>query len=571
MFHVINLASENHYCLLSLKELQAYVIENPVTQLVIFRKCSFTSCAVSGASTILVYGLAWKRNSSVSLRAADLIDIKSSDIDDVTGQFVIVYWNRNTSKLTIKTDYFGTRSLYYYRKGSSLIVAQESLILRAVISEKLTIDKNAFAVSLTSYFPLPTPCIPTVVSNIRRVCGNCTLEFDGLHVKERNTITNIESDVLNAIELYEGHDSQALLEGVRESFFDDITRISAMGLESSLDLSGGLDSGVLLGILKSTGHLPHSLNSLVCSGSLDIERFNLEQWRSFVSTEINMIELKPQADDLIYELRYGGHLDVSTAGIIHINELVKANSSNNAALRLVGFGPDEFMTHPINSLALEVLVSRHFLTMGRRAIGQKIREYTITKLPQFIVKFLYNKTTPDWVSETARRDIVTHKVALDSYLRDIYNLGSVGNRIYKLHFYQYFSLQLPLNDQMSLRNGIFCYYPYLNEKTLAISHALAQRCHLSNNCDMKYQFRNIMKDVLPGYLQQHSAKNEDFAAFNRLVQRDFIRNSAARTPFMLMEHGFINKNLFEKNLNSKNIPVSALSRIYSHEAFLHAL
>ena len=392
-----------------------------------------------------------------------------------------------------------------------------------------------------------------------------------MHVTESNTIPTIKSDVLNAIELYAGYDSQALLEGVRESIFDDITRVSATGLESSLDLSGGLDSGVLLGVLKSKGHLPHSLNSLVCSGSLDIERSNLEQWRSFVPTELNMIELMPEADDLVYELNSGGHLDVSTVGIIHINELVKANSSNNPGLRFIGFGPDEFMTHPIRSVTSEVLFDGRFLAMGRRAIGQKIREYSVTKLPEFIVKCLYSKTTPGWVSESARRDIVTHKVAFASYLRNIYSLGAVGNRIYKLHFYQYFSLQLPLNDQISLRNEIFCYYPYLNEHTLALSHALAQRGHLSNNRDMKYQFRNIMKDVLPGYLQQHSARNEDFAAFNRLVQRDFIRNSAARTPVTLMEHGLINKILFEKNLSSKNIPVSALFRIYSHEAFLKAL
>lgn len=568
MFHVINLGSENHYCLLSLEELQAYVTDNSVTQLVIFRENSFTSFAFSDTSTILVYGMAWRRGSSVSLRAADLIGIEFSDIDDVNGQFVIVNWNRKTSKLTIKTDYFGTRSLYYYKKGRSFIVAQESLVLRAVVSEKLTIDNKAFAVSLANYFPLPLPCIPTVVSNIRRVCGNCTLEFDGFHVTERNTISSIESDVLSAIELYEGHDSQALLKGIRESIFDDIALIGAKGLESSLDLSGGLDSGVLLGILKSTGNLPNSLNSLVCSGSLDIERSNLERWRSFIPAEINMIELNPQADELMYELRSGRHLDVSTAGIIHINELVKAN---NGGLRLVGFGPDEFMTHPIKTIASEVLLNRQFLTMGRRAFGQTIRKCVITQLPDFLIKFLYNKSIPDWISDTARRDIVSHKVELASYLRNIYNLGSVGNRIYKLNFYQYFSLQLPLNDQISIRNGVFCYYPYLNEKTLAFSHALAQRGHLSNNRDMKYQFRNIMKDVLPGYLKQHSAKNEDFAAFNRLVQQDLIRNTIARTPLTLMEHGFINKNLFEKRLNSKNIPVSALFKIYSHEEFLHAL
>ena len=545
---------------------------NPIAQLAIFRHTDFISHAGDENAFYLLYGMLWRTHSNQLLSATDLVNEPAFFEQGLDGQYTILKWNKATAKLTVQTDYLGTRSLYYYNHEENFILAQEASVLRSLLPERTPVNRSAFIASLASVQPVPSTALPTLLNNVYRVGGNCTLEFSQNKLNQLRTNVDVRLDVTSHIESQAQTNSQNLLEQLRETIHQVIARVCHTEQACSVDLSGGLDSGVLLGTLLALNNPPQSINSLVSQGFLDIEKGNIEQWKSLVSTGINMIEMLPVSSSIIEGIEQHQFLDVPGAGIHHINELVQAAASSTTKVRLIGFGPDEFMTNPLHTVNLGLL-TKGILQREQRPHfkSQVYRLISHSTLPKSIKGVLTRQTVSPWYSDSTKRRIVEQKMSMYDYQKSINYLSPTGNRQFKIEFYQNRTLQLALNDEYSIKEGIFCYYPFLDSRILSITHALAVRRTLSNATDSKHAFRSLMANLLPEYLKSHTAQNENFTQFNNELSQHFLSNRHNQQKLQLVEQGYVDKNTFEKHLSNKMIPSKQLAMLYMHEDFLRTL
>ena len=374
------------------------------------------------------------------------------------------------------------------------------------------------------------------------------------------------STIRLAVEELNGQIDETVFLKIKESVISSLRRIDQEKIKPSLDLSGGLDSGVLLGVSQSNGIPFYAVNSLISPGVLDIELSNIKRWIEVLPHGVNQIEILPTSEEFGSIILDANFVNVESVGILHIDKLAQAASAANSNLRIIGYGPDEFMTHPVSIKLVKLLTTEILNPRHRKQLKNQLYRFLChLPLPRFLLSPLVNKTIPIWYSDWVRETLVQSKLDIYRYQRNIDYQSELGNRQYKTEFYQSRNLQLPLNDELSLKYGVSCYFPYLDENFVQLSHSLAVRRCLSRGQDIKFGFRQLMNDVLPETMQG-DPQNEDFSNFNQLLFEQLANTNEEYLE--LYKQGFIDKKRFKDCAVENKIPANALARLHFHEKFL---
>lgn len=169
-------------------------------------------------------------------------------LNEVNGEFALVFWDERAGILRGARDRIGLAPFYYYRDEKRLICATEARAILALPAVRRAIDPLALADSLFSGASLGAR---THFAGIRALAPGHTLTF-GAGALRTAPYWELKFD-------YEHGRTDAAVAAELTELLEDAVRVRAQG-ESAIggQLSGGLDSSVVLGLAARQGYAPRA-------------------------------------------------------------------------------------------------------------------------------------------------------------------------------------------------------------------------------------------------------------------------------------------------------------------------
>ncbi|NOU46938.1 MAG: hypothetical protein HOO86_07750 [Bacteroidales bacterium] len=184
------------------------------------------------------------------------------------GEFVVVLYNKQSSKILIFNDIFGRLPVYYAVQNKTFVISREISFVKAMISN---LEYDRFAIASTLLFGY-VPGYKTLWKGIYRLPYNSVVLFDieenKFTIDEGERIT-IQNDGDNCGKNPEEKLFELLVKGT-------INRINCLS-KPSLALSGGLDSRLIAGILVNNKLKANYLTYNEKGGSADADLIAVDQ------------------------------------------------------------------------------------------------------------------------------------------------------------------------------------------------------------------------------------------------------------------------------------------------------
>jgi asparagine synthase (glutamine-hydrolysing) len=162
----------------------------------------------------------------------------------LNGIFGLAIWDRRTEQLLVARDRMGVKLVYYAEKNGALVFGSEIRPVLVGLRESPAMDPVALNLFLRYRY---TPSPLTVFQGIRKLApGTCIIVKDGhAAVSRYDLFTPQPFDPMPSLEEAEEELLSLYRQAVKRQLISDVP----LGLL----LSGGLDSGLLLGLMKENG------------------------------------------------------------------------------------------------------------------------------------------------------------------------------------------------------------------------------------------------------------------------------------------------------------------------------
>src|SRR5271156_3910961 len=165
-------------------------------------------------------------------------------LNRLNGMFGLAIWDARQKRLVLARDAFGIKLLYYRIAGGSLYFGSELRAIRATMPDKAEIDPNSLNLFLRYRFP-PSPF--TILKDVHKLApGTKLVAQDGSYTVSR-WYQSAPAPFAPAKSAGEAREELLSLyqQAVRRQLISDVP--------VGLLLSGGIDSGLLLGLMNLNG------------------------------------------------------------------------------------------------------------------------------------------------------------------------------------------------------------------------------------------------------------------------------------------------------------------------------
>lgn len=274
----------------------------------------------------------------------------------LNGCFALALWDGRKRRLLLARDRLGIRPLYYALAGASIVFASEvkSILLHPDVSREID-----FA-SLDQYLSLRyVPGDSTMFKGIKRLPPASTLSFDDGKVEiSRFWRLAFSGERRRSEEDYVDEFSELLEDSVRLRLMSDVPL--------GMFLSGGVDSGAILGLMSGLNTAPVRTFSIGFGDEVDelsdartiSRRFRTDHQEKLIESE---------AYDLLPEIAW--HLDEPIGDAIVIPTFLLCRmAAGSVKVVLTGEGADEIMGGYVHQIYM------HLGERYRRAVPSTIRD-----------------------------------------------------------------------------------------------------------------------------------------------------------------------------------------------------
>jgi asparagine synthase (glutamine-hydrolysing) len=253
-------------------------------------------------------------------------------LNHLNGMFGVAIWDVRKKKLIVARDPFGIKLIYYRVAGGELYFGSEIRAVQASMDEQTDIDANAFNLFLRYRF---TPSPHTVFEGIRKIAPGSMLICENGTCSERHwyqykptpfdPIKNDEEAVEELLAIYR--------RAIKRHLLSDVP--------VGLLLSGGLDSGMLLALMREAGNEWQTYTVGYGSSFQDDELEEAAATASFFHAR----HVKVHLDQQIYEKAFPAIVasleePVASSSIVPMY-LVCERARQDVKVALIGQGPDE--------------------------------------------------------------------------------------------------------------------------------------------------------------------------------------------------------------------------------------
>ena len=161
-----------------------------------------------------------------------------------SGHFAVALWNRTNRELSILRDPLETKPLYYWHSGSVIVFASELKGILAHPAVERRIDQRGLSLCLTfGYVPAPR----SMFEDVQKVFPGETVTVD-----ERARLTSQSCWTMPGVEPSPAELS-LLASDARERTLESCAKHVGDAKRVGVFLSGGVDSTILVGVLKLLG------------------------------------------------------------------------------------------------------------------------------------------------------------------------------------------------------------------------------------------------------------------------------------------------------------------------------
>jgi asparagine synthase (glutamine-hydrolysing) len=253
-------------------------------------------------------------------------------LNRLNGMFAIAIWDTRKKRLVLARDPFGIKLLYYRINGGSIHFGSEMRALRTVMPDKADIDPVSLNLFLRYRF---TPSPYTILKEIRKLAPGTKLtaengsyeisryyEFRPVPFAPTKSLEEAEEELL---ELYEA--------AIRRQLISDVP--------VGLLLSGGIDSGLLLGLMNLSGRSWPTFTVGYGSEYPDDELADgAETARVLGSKHTSVRITKSIFDEALPKIVSALEEPIATSSIVPMY-FVCERARQDVTVALVGQGPDE--------------------------------------------------------------------------------------------------------------------------------------------------------------------------------------------------------------------------------------
>lgn len=254
-------------------------------------------------------------------------------VSHLQGMFAFAIWDKKRNELFIARDRLGIKPLYYYASPNLFAFGSE---LRAILATGL-IQRRIDSKGLWGY--LVYQCLPgdrTLVQDVQMLSpGSWMVVNSKGEVIQHRYWTLLGSASADAKEVGKDDGKKRTGELLRES----VAYHLASDVPIGVFLSGGVDSSVIVGLMREMGQTPHTF-TIVCPGIYDESQFSRIISRQY-QTEHNEI-LITEKDVLGLVCKALDSMDQPTGDGINTFVVSQSVSSSGLKVALSGLGGDEF-------------------------------------------------------------------------------------------------------------------------------------------------------------------------------------------------------------------------------------
>jgi asparagine synthase (glutamine-hydrolysing) len=327
-----------------------------------------TECAVLGATRLAIRGLTEQSNQPIADQESGVIAVCNGEIDNhrelrrwlaergrpvrqetdiavipgiylelgeafvsrLVGAFAIAVWDPRNQRLTLVRDRAGERPLFYTRNKNEVIFATEIAALVANGRLPVNLDREALRKYL-QFGIFPSPCTP--FGEIRKVAPGELIQFD---------VDRVCQKFYWRWEIARTGKRPSSLDMFDQTFRTAIGRQTDVDVEFGVFLSGGIDSSLISGVVRSLyPKRPFTAYTL----RFEEQSFDEGHFAAAVAKQLKMklvtVQVKPDdvRDGLKSLIRMVGEPLADPAWIP--TTLLAQRASQESKMALVGEGADE--------------------------------------------------------------------------------------------------------------------------------------------------------------------------------------------------------------------------------------
>ncbi len=262
----------------------------------------------------------------------------------LNGMFGLAVWDERQRMLLLARDRFGIKPLYYALSRGSCLFGSEMRAVAHGIGAPLTVDRTGLRLFLQMRY---TPSPLTMVSGISKLAAGTCLVARGGRVELSRWSRSRPEPLRPVPSIQEAREQLAFLYGraVRRQLVSDVP----LGIL----LSGGVDSGLLLALMKSDKRTWPSY-TVGFAGSFAKDEVDLAAATAaafgsqHASVRITEDEFAQSLNDVVYHLEE----PVTASSVVPMYHLCKL-ARQNVKVAFMGQGPDEIFAGYARHLGIQ--------------------------------------------------------------------------------------------------------------------------------------------------------------------------------------------------------------------------
>ena len=470
------------------------------------------------------------------------------------GMWSFAIWDPKKNCLVISRDRFGEKPIFFSRNNQELYFGSEVKYIQNLLNLNYSINENLIKKNL--------------VFGYKSIHKNNETYFNNIYSLESSSFINFDLNNNFQIKKYWKPEYKPKknfsLNEIREKVYFILNKSLRDRLNSdvpiALSLSGGVDSSVLIGLLKKSLHFKDLASfSLIDKGEYN-EKDLINKTEKFLKIKNNFLKInyKDFFKNLTSVIKYQNQ-PISTITYFAQNSLMKHISELGFKVVLSGTGADELFTGYYD----------HYLQFLSQAQGKKHFKVYLQEWKKGILPLLKNnelKNPFKYINNPRDRETIydhwrqnykltrfkiNHKFIEHFFCRDL-----LRNRMLNELFYEITPATLRHEDLNCMQYSIENRSPYLNKDLLEFMYSVHSE-HLIKDGFLKYILRStfaneIHKDVYNNKQKQGFNASLDIYLKNESKKkiRDFFLGDRTMRDYVNMELIF---NLLNKKNNSSYI------------------
>lgn len=432
-------------------------------------------------------------------------------LEKLSGMFAAAIYDINAKELFLARDRFGKKPLHYYYDDEKFIFASELKSIINVWNLSARINKRALNIYLSlRYIPAPF----TIYENIYKLePGSCML------IKNNEVIMKKYWDISRSCNKRTDYEkSKAEL---RELLFDAVRKRMISDVPLGAFLSGGIDSGIITGIMSKLSEKPAETFSIGFRLK-DFDESAKAQKVAKLNGTNHRMKILDYDDALVFLDKILNSLDEPFADASAIpTYFVSEFAKQHVTVVLTGDGGDElfggYSKYMINYYSekyrkIPRFIRKHAVeplikaVPDNRTIIRKIKKVVRScnmdvfeqnlEMLKLGIKDLKPLVCDDFLDENAL-DFIKEKY---DYL---HNDTSLGKTLYTDMKIVIEGDMMTKVDRMSMLNSIEARSPFLDEKVVELAFSLPDEFKISGR-NQKKILKDAFSDMLPGGIKNQT-------------------------------------------------------------------